>query len=188
MSALETSVAPLLFPAETRRTLEIGEQEEIARWLVKTAVVLNSSQNYRLMVPSHARHELAVGMSRDFGVYLAYHRQPTGQLDFAQTTGALSVTSADQVDAYQRVSEQVFGCGLAIGDLLGIVVYAAPDGWAWPTEPMAKIWPAAQALDWQTLPMVDDMQSALMLAGAHPGFRATGAMTSDEWRRKVTGQ
>jgi len=71
-----------------------------------------------------------------------------------------------------------------MGDLLGIVVYAAPDGWAWPSERMTRIWPTVGQLRWDALPTVEDMQSALILAGIHPDFRVDGGMTTVEWRQR----
>lgn len=171
MSSLEVQVRPVLFPPSGRASLDATSQQILARWFIKTAVVLNSSQNYRLMVPTPARHALAHGIPSDFGVYLASHHQTDGQLNFGQTTGAMGVAHSEFVEEFQAASEQVYGCGLAIGDLLGVVIYAVPGAWANPTEPMIRIWPSSRGLiRWADLPEVTDITLPLYLAGRHPRF------------------
>ena len=171
MSSLEVQVRPVLFPPSGRASLDATSQQRLARWFIKTAVVLNTSQNYRLMVPTPARHALAHGIPSDFGVYLASHHQTDGQLNFGQTTGAMGVAQSEFVEEFQAASEQVYGCGLAIGDLLGVVIYAVPGAWAIPTEPMICIWPLSRDLiHWADLPEVTDITLPLYLAGQHPQF------------------
>lgn len=175
MSNLEVEVRPILFPPGGRASLDATSQEVLARWFIKTAVVLNTSQNYRLMVPMQARHALAHGVPSDFGVYLAAYRHESGQLNFAQTTGAMGVAQSDLVEEFQAASEQVYGCGLAVGDVLGVVIYAVPGGWAIPTEPMIRIWPVSlDQVAWADLPEVTDITLPLYLAGKHPQFSVRG--------------
>lgn len=184
MSHLEGLARAVLFPPGGRDVLDVHGQHTLARWLIKTSVVLNTSQNYRLMIPKLARHKVASGIPRDFGVYIARHRQVEGQLNFAQTAGGvISVVPQDRMDAYKAAAKRVYCCGLAIGDLLGVVVYSPPGAWAMPTERMARIWPPDRpAIAWGELPDVSDMTDPMHLAGLHPDFTVEGA-TNEEWER-----
>jgi hypothetical protein len=173
MSDLEVAVQPILFPAGGRDVLSVEDQAVVARWLAKTAVTLNTAQNYRLMVPRASRHALAKGLPTDFGVWLGTSQQDDGQLSFVQTTGAMGLARTDRLRQYQSASEQVYGCALRIGDLLGVVVYAKPGGWAKPTDPMARIWPNRRPIRWADLPTVEDPRVSFFLAGDHPKYSVT---------------
>lgn len=184
MSDLEVLVAPILFPPGGRGTLSVRDQAVLSRWLIKTAVVLNTSQNYRLMVPREARHALAHGVPSDFGVYLARHAQTDGgQLNFMQVAGvSMSIVQSDRVDEHAHASERVYGCALAINDFLGVVIYAVPGAWAVPSEPMARIWPPTQAVRWGDLPTFPELAANFSLAGQHPEFGIEG-LPSEVWMR-----
>ena len=184
MSQLENLARVVLFPSGGRDVLDAQGQHTLARWLIKTAVVLNTSQNYRLMIPESARHEVAHGISPDFGVYIASHSQADGQLNFAQTAGGvISVVPQDQTNDYQAAAKRVYCCGLAIGDVLGVVVYSPPGAWAMPTERMARIWPPdSPAIVWSELPDVADLTDPMHLAGLHPDFTIEG-QSNKEWER-----
>jgi len=187
MSNLEVAAKPILFPPAGRETLSMADQEVFARWLTKVAVVLNTSQNYRLMIPQAVRHALAQGVPPDFGVHLAKHRQESGKLNFAQTTGAMSIVPSGRETAYQREAAKVYGCALAIDDFLAVVVYARPGAWAMPTEPMTRIWPAAGSVKWAELPDVEEIWAPLQLGGQHPRFTLDGASRAT-WEAIAKGE
>ena len=185
MSELELLVRPVLFPAGGRNALPVEDQPVLARWLVKTAVVLNTAQNYRLMIPGHARHAVSSGVPGDFGVWLSRHHQSEGALNFGQTTGVMSVVPSDQLDRYQEAAERVYGCALAIGDLAAVIVYAEPGCWAMPSEQMTRLWPSRGPIAWADLPVLDDLSMALQLVGQHPAFSLENR-TMQDWERAVS--
>lgn len=187
MSDLEAEVQPILFPPGGRVTLSVPDQEVLARWLIKTAVVLNTSQNYRLMVPRAARHALARGVPPHFAAYLARHTQASGKLNFGQTTGASSIVPSGHQEAYQREAVKVYGCALAIDDFVGVVVYARPDAWAMPTEPMTRIWPTSVPVIWAELPVVEEIWMPLLLGGQHPRFTLDRARR-ETWEALARGE
>lgn len=188
MSDLEALVRPILFPPGGRETLSSTDQEVLARWLIKVAVVLNTSQNYRLMIPRAARHAVAHGVPPDFGVYIAEHRQESGKLNFAQTTGAMSIVPSGRETGYQREAAKVYGCALAIDDFLAVVVYARPGAWAMPTEPMTRIWPTPAPAKWTELPAVEEIWAPLLLGGQHPRFTLDGSARAETWEAIARGE
>lgn len=82
----------------------------------------------------------------------------------------MGVARSDRLAQYTAASERVYGCALSIGDLVGVVVYASPDGWAAPTDSMARIWPTQGPIVWADLPQVEDPRTSLFLTGNHPEF------------------
>ena len=97
MSRLEAEAAPLLLTrvrCEARRSLGEQEQLTLARWFFKTAIVLNSSQNYRLLLPKDVRHSARIGLHPDVRVFVARRPlNPQDRLSFRQGySGMFSVT------------------------------------------------------------------------------------------------
>lgn len=161
LSGLEVLVRPILFPSGGRTILSDDHQQVLAHWFIKTAVVLNTSQNYRLMMfPRQARHEVARGIPSDFGVYIAKHRQPAGgQLNFGQATGAISVSPADQAVPGQSPSSRWYG-----------------------------VWPTNGPLAWADLPSIAEIWMPMQLAGStHPSAsRASRTRRGSGWRGRPT--
>jgi hypothetical protein len=172
MSRLEQRFKRVAF--ERRRQGEIGpgEREVMAHWFSKTAVVINTSQNWRLMVPRNERHALARGVPPGFDVYLARWSAGRRRLNFAQGQRAVATMPAgvginpdSQFGAGGRV-QRLYACVIQVQDLVGLVVYAPPDHWAHPVERMARLWPLEnRRLTWGGLPRLRDWLDAEMLEG-----------------------
>ena len=61
-----------------------SDQKTMAHWFAKTAIAINVSQNYRLLVPAEERHAVADGVPPGFEVYLARANSYHTHLDFKQ--------------------------------------------------------------------------------------------------------
>jgi len=91
------------------------EQTILARWFLKTAIAINTSQNYRLLLPREVRHAVSTGMPSDVKVFLARHSDPKGgQLNFAQTSGA-ATRAVDLRDQQATVGEGCVPVRRAVG-------------------------------------------------------------------------
>jgi hypothetical protein len=64
MSELERDLAAVMFPSAGRHeVISDRDLHTAAHWFAKTAIVINSSQNYRAMVPE-AVHGIGAGVRR----------------------------------------------------------------------------------------------------------------------------
>jgi hypothetical protein len=173
MSALELAVRPVLFPEGGRGQLSIDGQATLARWFVKTAIALNISQNYRLMVPRDARHALRTAIPKAFKVFLARYAG-SEVLNWIQGTNLAMFTpclvsedgSGVEMPSAMR---EAYSVGIAVGNVLGIVTYAPPNGWIRPhREETPRIWPPVNELEWAALPEYRHMFEASFLTGDVP--------------------
>lgn len=87
----------------------------LARWFTKTAVVLNTAQNYRLMIPRGVRHAVKHGVPRDMAVYLARMPGASKALGFNQQAGqVIGVVDSDKADQAPEYLQRAYVCVLQI--------------------------------------------------------------------------
>lgn len=167
MSSLEAAALPLLVPDDPATEINEADQEILARWFLKTAAVLNSSQNYRLMLPAAVRHSASGRPHPDVKVFVAIVIQKDGSLNFAQR-GGISVAMGSSAQEALPFVERGYACAIAVQSLLGSVAYAPPGGWAQPIPGMRQIWPSGSPFLRADLPLVEDFTDALFLGGVSP--------------------
>lgn len=171
MNALEGRFRSVMFPRSPQITED--HARTIAHWFAKTAVILNTSQNYRLMIRRGVRHAVKHGVPRDMAVYLGRMPDPPDQLSFAQQAGqVVGIVRTDMLDVAEQYLSQAYVCVLRVVDVVAAVVYAPPGSWAKPCMDMAQLhpWPGPP-LSWSSLPEVEDMMEPLTLCGDHPELR-----------------
>jgi hypothetical protein len=123
------------------------EQQTVAHWFAKTAIVINVSQNYRLLVPQAERHAAEMGVPPGFEVFVAKTKDHRTHLDFKQGWNMGGwVIPTDQVERRMALAERCYRCAIRIDDLVGVVLYAPPDNWLEPQEAFTSIWPSARDL------------------------------------------
>ncbi len=170
MSALEVTALPILVPPDPSAPITPGGQAVLARWLLKTAAVLNSSQNYRLMLPAQVRHSAARDPHPDVKVFLGRRTLDGGKIEFAQQAGVtFGFAPTNRQPELRALMAKGYACGIGVNDLLGIVAYAPPGGWAVPSVEAVRIWPTAQALSRLELPLIENLFEAVWLQGSLPG-------------------
>lgn len=169
MSTLEVAALPILSPADTAAPLSEAHQVVLARWFLKTAAVLNASQNYRLMLPAPVRHSAAADPHPDVKVFLG--RRPTGNgiFAFAQQAGVtFSFAPTGRQAEVHALMEKGYACAIGVNDLVGIVAFAPPGGWAVPSVETVQIWPAGPELSRLELPFIENLFEAVWLQGLPP--------------------
>ena len=147
-----------------------SERRGLAHWFAKTATVLNTAQNYRLMIPRGVRHAVKHGVPRDIGVFLGRMPKPPDQLAFAQQAGqVIGIVQAELADRGVELITQAYVCVIRVAEVVGAVVYAAPNVWAKPRHEMVQLHPwAGETLRWEELPAVEEIWEPLTLCGDHP--------------------
>ena len=146
MSRLETEFERVLL-GEPARPWTRGDQQIVAHWFAKTAIVINVSQNYRLLVPKAERHAAELGVPPGFEVFVAKTNGHHTHLDFKQGWNMGGwVTPTDQVESMMALAERCFRCAIRIDDLVGLVLYAPPNKWLEPEDHFISIWPSAGEL------------------------------------------
>lgn len=120
MSRLEAEAAPLL--VDEQRLVAGRSAETLARWLAKTAVIINVSQTYRLLWPRHARHRIQFGLPPNIRISL--HRANGSDLNWMQGAYVQTASSPSRLDpvTLQRVLNMVHICQVQVGTLVGVVV------------------------------------------------------------------
>lgn len=148
MNELEKAARAILSATPPLTAWSRDDQYVMARWFVKTAVVLNTSQNYRLMIPAPVRHAVSDGIPPEFAVFLNSYTEGQGQLEFAQQAGLgfgfVSVDPEDE-EAMAKVQEVIsrpLAVWIRIREVVATVAYAPPSGWAEPSHPSTRIWPS----------------------------------------------
>lgn len=170
MSALEVAALPILVPSDPSAPITPRDQGVIARWLLKTAAVLNSSQNYRLMLPAPVRHSAAGDPHPDVKVFLGRRPLDGGKIEFGQQAGVtFGFAPTDRQAELRAFMAKGYACAIGVNDLLGIVAYAPPGGWAVPSVEAVRIWPTAGALSRLELPLIEHLFEAVWLQGSLPG-------------------
>ena len=170
MSQLEVEARKVLFPSDGCTILTSEDQGILARWFTKTAVALNISQNFRLLLPSAMRHALQLGMPPDLRVFLARHvDQKHGQLDWRQGAQVVALVPAGRSLEDAPSIHRVHVASIRIVDLVGVIVYSPPGGWAIPWKPTLQIWPATGCdVDRSLIPILEHMTDAQLVGGHAP--------------------
>jgi hypothetical protein len=170
MSDLEMAARPLLVAGargETDRELGRAEQLTLARWFFKTAIVLNCSQNYRLLLPWNVRHSAKTGLHPDVRVLVARRPfNPEDQVDFRQGfSGLTALVPTDKAQELAMALERIYAGWIGVADWWGLVIYAVPGGWPEPGVDFRQIWPYRREFDWADLPLCRDLDEAFLLQG-----------------------
>jgi hypothetical protein len=141
MSTLETDFKATL-QSDVSEGWTAKAQEIVAHWFAKTAVVINVSQNFRLLVPADQRHALAEGVPPGFEVYVGRAEKHKTHLDFKQNwnPGGWLVPSSNVREAMD-LAERCYRCAIRIDDLIGLVLYAPPNRWLEPATVFSRLWP-----------------------------------------------
>ena len=172
MSTLEVAALPILVRSDPSASITPGDQGVLARWFLKTAAVLNSSQNYRLMLPAAVRHSAAGDPHPDVKVFLGRRALDGGKIEFTQQAGvAFGFAPTDRQAELRALMAKGYACAIGVNDLLGIVAYAPPGGWAVPSVEAVRIWPSARAKSRLELPLIEYLFEAVWLQGSLPGAR-----------------
>ncbi len=154
MSRLERDFKAIIYRRGRMGRLTSADQQVIARWFVKTSIVLNTSQNYRLLFRRAARHAVVDRVPRGASVFLSRTRPQRRKLMFAQGSALLVLPGGSiDVSEAQRKSGSLHMCGIRIDDLQALVVY-------WPTRyrtqaygNWTKIAPNPSELTWDQIPL-----------------------------------
>lgn len=156
MSRLESAFEEVIF-RDRDHAWSLAEQEAAAHWFAKTAIAINVSQNYRLLVPADERHAASVGVPPGFEVYLALAKTYRTHLDFKQGWNMGGwVVPTELINRTMQWAERCYRCAIRIDDLIGLVLYAPPAKWLVPEAGFAAIWPHAhQSLLLADLPVVE---------------------------------
>jgi hypothetical protein len=129
--------------------------EILARWFVKTAVIINVSQPYRLLWDAERRHQVQTGLPAN--VHVSVYRVPEPDLNWMQ--GSIPTATSQPGRAAARLAELIgmtHVCEIQVGTLVGVVVAlpgelstAAVDG------PGEVLWPAPlrRSVNLDTLPI-----------------------------------
>lgn len=121
MSQLETDARPYLLGE-----LTAVEGEAIAiltRWFVKTAIVINASQPYRLLWHSTRRHQVRERVPDNLAVSL--YRVPESDMNWAQGAAMSWVTHPSDIDTAEvtnLATNLTHLCRIQIGTLVGTVL------------------------------------------------------------------
>jgi len=184
MSTLEVAALPILAPAGPATPLTRADQVVLARWFLKTAAVLNSSQNYRLMLPAPVRHSAAADPHPDVKVFLGRRPPGNGMFAFAQQAGVtFSFAPTGSQAEVQALMAKGYACAIGVNDLVGIVAYAPPGGWAVPSVENVQIWPAGEEQSRAELPLIDNLFEAVSLQGVPPSADGAEAVESEGKRQ-----
>lgn len=124
MSALEVAATPILTLDPRNGPISSDDALTLARWFAKTAVNLNVSQPFRLLVDARARHGLATGIPSGFAVHLFRSEKQNGVFDWVQKSPDAAFCPHVQLGDMQRLVELTLVTHIRIADLVGVVVYA----------------------------------------------------------------
>jgi hypothetical protein len=145
MNELDTAFKPV-FLGDVNAVLE-KEPLLVARWIAKTATLINISQQRRIQVPAVARHGLSNkdGMPKGWRVY-AFSCSSEGSSPIAWTQGApiygILPKEATAENKAQATLGNIFICSLKLSNF-GAVAYWQPDG-VYHLEaalPLRRLWP-----------------------------------------------
>lgn len=197
MSALESGFQPFV---AAKDDVAPGV---VAQWFIKTAFVLNVSQNTRLLVPREVRLDLAAGrISERVSVYFHDLNEPvTEDVSFNWAQGAqvpvMTIFDAGDTGVKAAIEDglrRLWACSIRIGTLVGTVV-VSPPGEAW-----ASSWEAVGAvavrsgqirgaIDWLQLPRLTSFTHGMCLIPVStPWFNSfTNAVEMLPWPEGVRG-
>lgn len=129
MSSLEAAAKGILTRRPLRHRIPSDEAEVLARWFIKTAVNLNVSQPFRLLVDAPARHALATRIPERFAVYLFRVRRQNGMVDWVQKGVDSGLVPSEMVDEFSRLTSLTLVTHIRVADVVGVVSYVpAPVG------------------------------------------------------------
>jgi len=123
MASLEASTKPILTRKPLRGRITEGEAAVLARWFIKTAVNLNVSQPYRLLVEAASRHALATHIPDRFAVYLFRVRRQNGVIDWVQKSPDAGIVPSDRVDEFSRLGGLTLVTHIRIADLAAVIIH-----------------------------------------------------------------
>lgn len=181
MSDLEVNFRAAVLHAPRTGPITAEQRRIISRWTAKTAVVLNSSQNYRTMIPPRLRHQLRHGdIPLAFSVFVAgfndAHAQKVnflqGLMPFVEVDDASSRLLGGSGNSHVWLS-RFHGALVQVVDLVFMFLYAPPNSWASPSAPMVQTWPPKLGQHvWDTLPVYRDLMECWMVEGELPSLLA----------------
>ncbi|CCQ46133.1 hypothetical protein ARTSIC4J27_2093 [Pseudarthrobacter siccitolerans] len=122
MSLLEISAMPILTQSPCRGRITDDEATILARWFAKTAVNLNVSQPFRLLVDEPSRHAL-VSVPDGFAVHLFRVRKQNGVFDWVQKAPDAASCSQAQLGGMRRLMELTLVTHIRIADHVAVVVH-----------------------------------------------------------------
>lgn len=96
----------------------------LGRWFAKTAVNLNVSQPYRLLVDEQSRRALATGIPDRFAVHLFRVRKQNGVFDWVQKSPDTATYSGIPVDEVGRLMGLALVVHIRVADLVAVVIHA----------------------------------------------------------------
>ncbi len=159
MASLEATTKPILTRKPLRGRITDDEAVVLARWFAKTAVNLNVSQPYRLLVDASSRHALATHVPDRFAVYLFRVRRQNGVIDWVQKSPEGGLVPNDRIDEFTRLGGLTLVTHIRIADV-GAVVIHVPEQLEWldvRPEETARIYPRPVRLPtWGGLPRHND--------------------------------
>lgn len=164
MSALEVAATPILTRDHRQGSISGDDALTLAQWFAKTAVNLNVSQPFRLLVDAQARHGLATGIPSGFAVHLFRSEKQNGVFDWVQKSPDVAFCPREQLGDIQRLMELTLVTHIRIADLVGVVAYASE-----PLRPedivlrdAVRIYPLSEhAPTWESLPVRKDYLDVL---------------------------
>lgn len=166
MASLETSTKPILTRNSIHGRISVEEAAILGRWFLKTAVNLNVSQPYRLLVEAPARHALATHIPDRFAVYLFRVRKQNGIVDWVQKSPDGGLVPRELAPEFSRLAQLTLVTHIRIADVVAVIVHvpeplAALD--AVPEE-TARIHPLPDRLPtWSGLPVHEDYLGPITL-------------------------
>jgi hypothetical protein len=167
MNDLERPFEAAMFDRPREGLVARAQRVDLGRWFAKTAAVLNTSQNYRHLLPDSARHSLGRGggLPHGFEAYLARVEvgPDAGEIDWVQGLGPVGFVQRDLVDAAHAVGERLFGCAIRVQEIVGTVYFGAAAHSVKLATNMVGIWPRPHhGITWQGLPAVKSLHECLM--------------------------
>lgn len=121
MSQLETDARPYLLGDGS--AVKGAAVSMLARWFVKTAIVINVSQPYRLLWHNTRRHQVRTRVPDNVAVSL--HRVPESDVNWAQGAAISWVSHPTGIDAAEvanLTTNLTHLCRIQIGTLVGAVL------------------------------------------------------------------
>jgi hypothetical protein len=168
MSALEVQAFPILTDLNPSGPINSETQETLARWFAKTAVAINVSQPFRLLVDAPTRHALAAGVPDNMMVSLFRVAEYDEIFDWIQGTAAGWVVPNHLIGSPRLTSlqERTCQCQIRVAGLVGQVLVLPP-----PLKPRhihtdaLTVLPApSQTPTWEDVPALKHYSSGLVTA------------------------
>lgn len=153
------------YPRVATKTADAADQAALAWWFARTAVLLNTSTNYRLLVPASERWALSEGPPASFTVHLAQMSDQPEPLMYAQ--GAPMIFSFPDTMSEAELkswAERVFVCSIRVGGLVGVVSFSPADHRACLANELTQIFPTSKGTLMTTgLPVLSSLTEGMVL-------------------------